>query len=95
MIKNNDASSSTHQEVASLLKTNLTTGLSWDEAEARLCQVGYNEFHCDTSPSLISKYLEQFKNPLILLLFVSVIISIFMKQYDDAISITVVSKLEN
>ena len=91
MIKNNDASSSTHEEVASLLKTNLSYGLSWEEAEARLRQVGLNEFNCDTSPTLISKYIEQFKNPLILLLFVSVIISTFMRQYDDAISITAVS----
>lgn len=35
------------------------------------------------------KYLEQFKNPLILLLLGSALVSVSMKQFDDAISITV------
>ena len=34
----------------------------------------------------------QFKNPLILLLLGSAFVSICMKQFDDAVSITVVSK---
>ena len=33
----------------------------------------------------------QFKNPLILLLLASACVSVFMRQFDDAISITVVS----
>lgn len=36
---------------------------------------------------LYKKYLEQFKDPLILLLLGSVALSVLIKQYDDAISI--------
>lgn len=35
----------------------------------------------------------QFKNPLIMLLLASAVISILMHQFDDAVSITVVSTL--
>lgn len=34
----------------------------------------------------------QFKDPLIMLLLVSALVSVIMKQVDDAVSITVVSK---
>lgn len=37
------------------------------------------------------KYAEQFKNPLIMLLLGSAIVSVCMKQFDDAVSITIVS----
>lgn len=36
---------------------------------------------------LYKKYLEQFKDPLILLLLGSAVLSLLIKQYDDAISI--------
>ena len=36
---------------------------------------------------LYSKYLEQFKDPLILLLLGSAVLSVLIKQYDDAVSI--------
>lgn len=37
------------------------------------------------------KYIEQFKNPLIMLLLGSAFVSVCMKQFDDAVSITIVS----
>lgn len=41
-------------------------------------------------------FLLQFKNPLILLLLASALVSVCMKQFDDAVSITVVNiKLMN
>ncbi|KAI4472066.1 calcium-transporting atpase [Holotrichia oblita] len=49
----------------------------------------YNEFSVKDEDPPWKKYLEQFKNPLILLLLASALVSIFMKQFDDAISITV------
>lgn len=49
---------------------------------------GYNEFKADESSKIISRYVEQFKNPLIQLLLASVVISVFMGQLDDAISIS-------
>lgn len=68
--------------------TNPDYGLDKIESERRLAIHGYNEFDEDEEQGLFSKYLEQFKNPLIQLLLVSVIISIITGQYDDAISIT-------
>lgn len=84
----NHASNSTPEELASSLHTDLNKGLDWSEADARLSIHGCNEFTCDESSKLLSKYLEQFKNPLIQLLLASVVVSIFMHQFDDAVSIT-------
>jgi len=39
-------------------------------------------------------YTFQFKNPLILLLLASAFVSVCMKQFDDAVSITVVSRFK-
>lgn len=49
----------------------------------------YNEFSVKNGDPPWKKYLEQFKNPLILLLLASAVVSACMSQFDDAISITV------
>lgn len=74
----------THQ-----LRTNLEEGLTTAEATRRRQYHGYNEFDVGEEEPIYKKYLEQFQNPLILLLLASAFVSIIMKQYDDAISITV------
>ncbi|KOB76201.1 Calcium-transporting ATPase [Operophtera brumata] len=51
--------------------------------------VGPNEFTVKEEDPLWKKYIEQFQNPLILLLLASAVVSVCMHQYDDAISITV------
>lgn len=91
MNKNNHASYSSAEELASTYNTDLTKGLDWSESESRLNTYGFNEFKADESSKIVSKYVEQFKNPLIQLLLASVVISVFMGQYDDAISISLVS----
>lgn len=90
MNRNNNASYSTPEELASLLNTDISRGLDWSECDSRLRIHGFNEFKADESSKIVSKYVEQFKNPLIQLLLASVIISIIMGQYDDAISISLV-----
>lgn len=50
---------------------------------------GHNEFTEEEEETLIKKYLEQFKEPMILLLLASALVSVCMKQFDDALSITV------
>lgn len=42
---------------------------------------------CAPQDPLYKKYLEQFKDPLILLLLGSAVLSLLIKQYDDAVSI--------
>ncbi|XP_049818682.1 calcium-transporting ATPase type 2C member 1 isoform X2 [Aethina tumida] len=77
------------EEVASRLDVDVRKGLSWQEATHRRQVSGYNEFSVKDEDPPWKKYLEQFKNPLILLLLASAFVSVCMKQYDDAFSITV------
>lgn len=84
-----DASTLSVEEVSQHFRTDLRTGLSWHEAESRRNFVGYNEFEVKKEESLLSKYLEQFKNPLILLLLGSAAVSVCMSQFDDALSIAI------
>lgn len=82
---------STPEEVAASFKTDIKEGLNWNECDNRLAIHGHNEFRSEDEPKILSRYLEQLKNPLIQLLLASVVISLFMGQFDDAISITLVS----
>ncbi|XP_024940158.1 calcium-transporting ATPase type 2C member 1 isoform X2 [Cephus cinctus] len=77
------------EEVAARLNVDTRTGLGWREAELRRQLAGYNEFIVKEDEPTWKKYIEQFKNPLILLLLGSAFVSICMKQFDDAVSITV------
>uniref|UniRef100_A0A0N5AVB4 Calcium-transporting ATPase n=1 Tax=Syphacia muris TaxID=451379 RepID=A0A0N5AVB4_9BILA len=83
-----DASSLSLLEVAQKLHTDLSRGLTASEALRRQKFNGYNEFEINERESIWRKYLEQFKSPLILLLLASAAISLLMRQFDDAVSIT-------
>ncbi|CAH8615051.1 unnamed protein product [Heterobilharzia americana] len=84
-----DAAVKSIDELAQYFKVDLKTGLDHTEAQHRLRLYGSNELkHPDPEP-LYKKYLEQFKEPMILLLLASACISFIMKQYDDTVSITV------
>uniref|UniRef100_A0A670ZTV2 Calcium-transporting ATPase n=1 Tax=Pseudonaja textilis TaxID=8673 RepID=A0A670ZTV2_PSETE len=51
---------------------------------------GWNEFDITEDEPLWKKYISQFKNPLIMLLLASAVISVIMHQFDDAVSITAI-----
>ncbi|KJH45740.1 calcium-transporting P-type ATPase, PMR1-type [Dictyocaulus viviparus] len=72
-----------------MLRSDCSTGISYAEATLRRQYHGYNEFEVSAQEPLWKKYSEQFKNPLILLLLASAVISLLMRQYDDALSITI------
>jgi P-type Ca2+ transporter type 2C len=55
-------------EVERRLHGNLRTGLTWQEALSRSKIIGFNELQAPEEDSTVKKYVEQFKNPLILLL---------------------------
>ncbi|XP_019719199.1 calcium-transporting ATPase type 2C member 1 isoform X1 [Hippocampus comes] len=76
-------------EVACALQANLQYGLGEDEVSRRRIYHGWNEFDISEDEPLWRKYITQFKDPLILLLLASAVISVLMRQFDDAISITV------
>ncbi|XP_064640743.1 calcium-transporting ATPase type 2C member 1-like isoform X2 [Lineus longissimus] len=78
-----------YDDVARKLCTDLANGLTHPEADHRKNIHGYNEFDVSEDDPLWKKYMEQFKDPLILLLLASALVSICMQQFDDAISITV------
>ncbi|ELU14696.1 hypothetical protein CAPTEDRAFT_176941 [Capitella teleta] len=75
--------------LVSILRTSLSSGLSSAEVRRRRGQHGFNEFEIQKDEPLWKKYLGQFKDPLILLLLASAVVSVAMKQFDDAVSITV------
>ena len=77
------------EETSRRLKTSLTRGLSPADAEARLLENGPNELPHEEEDSLWLKFLKQFKETLILLLLASAVISWFMGNLDDAVSITI------
>lgn len=64
------ADSSIHaaNEVAARLRVDIRTGLTWSEAKYRAKIIGHNELVVDEDDPTWKKYVEQFKNPLILLL---------------------------
>ncbi|XP_003426720.1 calcium-transporting ATPase type 2C member 1 isoform X3 [Nasonia vitripennis] len=84
-----EASSLGAEEVAGRLQVDIRTGLWWEEADHRKQLFGHNELNLKEEEPTWKKYAEQFKNPLILLLLGSAVVSVCMKQFDDAISITV------
>lgn len=88
VLRTEEACGLSYDEVSSILNADFTNGLSWPEAERRLSLYGYNEFEVTAEEPLWKKYIEQFKNPLIVLLLASAVVSIFMQQFDDAFSIT-------
>lgn len=55
-------------EVERRLHSDLRNGLTWQEALSRSKIIGYNELQAPQEDSTLMKYVEQFKNPLILLL---------------------------
>ncbi|XP_060530685.1 calcium-transporting ATPase type 2C member 1-like [Cylas formicarius] len=83
-----EAGNLSYMEVAQRLQTDTKKGLSNNEVESRRRCTGYNEFTVSSEAPAWKKYLEQFKNPLILLLLASAVVSAAMQQLDDAVSIT-------
>ena len=75
-------------EVEKILKTDRESGLEQRTAEERHVSFGYNELVGKEEDPVWKKYLEQFKNPLIILLLCSAVVSVGMRQFDDAASIT-------
>ncbi|KAK3541429.1 hypothetical protein QTP86_025555 [Hemibagrus guttatus] len=76
-------------EVVCVLQADLQFGLSDAEVSRRRAYHGWNEFDISEDEPLWRKYLSQFKDPLIMLLLASAVISVVMRQFDDAVSITV------
>ncbi|ORY84372.1 hypothetical protein BCR37DRAFT_265534 [Protomyces lactucae-debilis] len=78
------------QAVAHKLHTDLTKGLSQQDAKFKQANHGPNELTSEEEESLFKKYLKGFiEQPLILLLFGSAGVSLLLGNVDDAVSIFV------
>ncbi|KAI3651082.1 hypothetical protein MP228_004563 [Amoeboaphelidium protococcarum] len=75
-------------DVVAELSSDIQRGLSRSEASKRLSRYGLNELTADDAQPIYMKFLEQFKQPLILLLLGSAVVSVLLGQYDDAFSIS-------
>lgn len=85
------ASRQSVEQVASDFNTDPNRGLYSSDVLGLRALYGSNELEADDDESLFSKFIGSFKDPLILLLLGSAVISVLMGQIDDAISITMVT----
>ncbi|XP_012411378.1 calcium-transporting ATPase type 2C member 2 [Trichechus manatus latirostris] len=81
------------EDLAKAFYVDLENGLSEFSVTQRRLVHGWNEFVANNTEPVWKKYLDQFKNPLILLLLGSAMVSVLTKEYEDAVSITMVTDL--
>jgi Ca2+-transporting ATPase len=72
------------------LNTDLHTGLSEDEVKRRLDQYGYNELKKEEKISPFILFINQFKNILIVILLVAIVLSALVGEVVDAAIIAVI-----
>ncbi|XP_059008578.1 calcium-transporting ATPase type 2C member 2 isoform X2 [Mustela lutreola] len=84
-----EASKCHKEDLAKAFYVDLQNGLSEFSVSQRRQVHGWNEFVADNTEPVWKKYLDQFKNPLILLLLASALVSVLTKEYEDAVSIAV------
>ncbi|KAF2819790.1 calcium-transporting P-type ATPase-like protein [Ophiobolus disseminans] len=77
------------QDTAQKLHTSVTHGLSASDASARIHIHGHNELPHEEPEPLWLRFVKQFKETLILLLLGSAAVSVFIGNFDDAVSITI------
>lgn len=78
------------QEVLEQLNVNREEGLSAQEAERRLSENGPNAFQEKKPKTKIQMFLSNLKDPMIYILFGAVVISMFLKEFSDAVIILAV-----
>ncbi|WP_041270234.1 calcium-translocating P-type ATPase, SERCA-type [Parageobacillus thermoglucosidasius] len=77
-------------EVAKETNTNLTRGLTTEEAKKRLKRFGYNELKEAKKQSALLLFLNQFNDFMVLVLLAATVISGLLGEYVDAIAIIVI-----
>jgi P-type Ca2+ transporter type 2C len=80
------AQAATKSDLNNLFKCDVDAGLTYTEVSRRQKMHGFNRLEAEEE-SMPSKFLEQFKDPMIGLLCVSAVVSLAVGQWDDAISI--------
>jgi len=72
------------EEVAAALETDLTKGLPEEEALRRIERVGSNELTRKKGQGPIVRFLLQFNQPLVIILLVATVVTLFLQEYVDA-----------
>ena len=82
----------TNEDIQNILKKLDTTkeGLSTAEAEKRIAKYGYNELPTTKKESNIKKFINQFKNSLIIVLLIAGILSVAIGNLKDSVVIFLV-----
>ncbi len=70
-------------EVNSKLKTNTLTGLSTEESKKRIAQYGYNELKEKGKTTIFQKFINQFKDFMIIILLIAAVISGVLSFIED------------
>lgn len=78
------------EEVLKELEVDLEKGLSNDEAQKRLIKYGKNKLKEKPKKPFIKMFLSQFQDILIYILLIAAVLSIFMKDYAEAVIILLV-----
>lgn len=78
------------EEVAALLRTNLSTGLTNEEAQARLAIYGKNKLPSQKKISAFTILVRQFANLIVGILIGALSISAFLGEWVDALAIGVI-----
>ncbi|TGV05355.1 ATPase, partial [Mesorhizobium sp. M00.F.Ca.ET.186.01.1.1] len=74
-------------DVTEALHSDAAQGLTQQEAERRLAKQGANQLAENKRKPLYSVFLDQFKDFMVLILFIATLISYFLGEYLDAITI--------
>lgn len=74
-----------------MLAADARNGLQSGELPQRMQYHGPNELSTEEEEPMWAKFLDKLKEPMVALLLGSALVSVLTKQYDDAISITLVS----
>lgn len=77
-------------QTAAELKTDISTGLTAAEAQRRLAEGGRNVLPTGEETSLLKILISQFADVMVLMLLAAVAVSVFLREYSDAIVILVI-----
>lgn len=73
----------TERSILTELQTDQQFGLSEQEARARLVNYGPNELHGHKQDSLLKRFLNQMKDPMIIVLLVAAVLSFVSSGFND------------
>ena len=78
------------KEIVNLLDSDVYKGLSSKEAKRRLERDGTNEIIQNDKKSIVTIFIEQFTDPMVFILLIGAVLSLFLHEIIDAFIICLV-----